>query len=98
MVMHVICVAAARMWVESVRELIISIYENRNNKFRPISEERAVLEMNIAINVAKYWNNSGKQKTGDWRFDRKSQNMRDFAALKVINRMSSAKLNLQFMT
>jgi hypothetical protein len=50
--MHVICVAAARMRVESVRELIISIYENRNNKFRPISEERVVLEMNIAINVA----------------------------------------------
>ncbi|CAB3980645.1 LIGHT-DEPENDENT SHORT HYPOCOTYLS 6 [Paramuricea clavata] len=50
MVMHVICVAAASMSVESVIESMVSIYENRNNKFRPISEERAVLEMNIAIN------------------------------------------------
>jgi hypothetical protein len=32
--------------------------------------------------MAEYWNNSGKQKTRDWHFVRKSQNMRDFAALK----------------
>jgi hypothetical protein len=77
MIMHVICIAAASMSVESVIESMVSIYENRNNKFRPISEERAVLEMNIAINgpelahadgiiqasMAEYWKNSGKQKS-----------------------------------
>ena len=112
MVMHVICVAAASMSAESVIESMVSIYENRNNNFRPISEERAVLEMNIAINgpelphadsiiqesMTEYWKNSGKRKTGDWHFVRKSQNIRDFAVSKVVDRMSSAKPNLPFMT
>ena len=76
MVMHVICVAAASMSVESVIESMVSIYENRNNKFRPISEERAVLEINIGINgpelthadgiiqasMTEYWKNSGRRK------------------------------------
>jgi hypothetical protein len=93
---------------------MVSIYENRNNKFRPISEERAVLEMNIAINcpelahadgiiqasMAEYWKNSGKRKseTRDWHFVRKSQNIKDFFSSKVIDQMSSAKPNLPFMT
>ncbi len=73
MVIHIICVAAASMSVESVIGSMVSIYENRNNKFRPILEERAVLEMNIAINgpdlahcdsviqlsMTEYWKNSG---------------------------------------
>ena len=50
MVMHAICVAAASMSIESVIESMVSVYENRNNKFRPISEENAELEMIIAIN------------------------------------------------
>ena len=75
MVMHVICVAAASMSVESVIESMVSIYENRNNKFRPISEERAVLEMNaingpelthadgiIQASMTEYWKNSGRRK------------------------------------
>ena len=93
---------------------MVSIYENRNNKFRPISEERAVLEMNIAINgpelthadgiiqasMTEYWKNSGRRKgeTKDWHFVHKSQNIKDFCSSKVIDRMSSAKPNLPFMT
>ena len=114
MIMHVICVADERMSVKSVIESMVSIYENRNNKFQPISEERAVLEMNIAINcpelahadgiiqasMAEYWKNSGKWKseTRDLHFVLKSQNIKDFSSSKVIDQMSSAKPNLPFMT
>jgi hypothetical protein len=68
--------------------------------------------MNIAINgpelphadsiiqesMTEYWKNSGKRKIGDWHFVRKLQNRRDFAVSKVVDRMSSAKPNLPFMT
>ena len=85
-------------------ESMVSIYENRNNKFRPISEERAVLEMNIAngpdlahcasviqLSMTDYWKNSGKSHSEDWHFVRRAQNIRNFTVSKVIDRMKEAR-------
>ena len=45
-IIHAVCVAAASRFAESVIESMVSIYEVRNNKLRPISEEQAqILKM-----------------------------------------------------
>ena len=53
------------MFIESVIESMVSIYENRNNKFRPIAEQRAVLEMNIAMNGPKLTHADGIIQASD---------------------------------
>lgn len=93
---HVICVTAASMSVESVIESMVSIYKNRNNKF-PISEEWAG-EMSIDINapdlahfdsliqlsMTEYWRNSGKNHNEDWHFVRRAQNIGNFSLSKSL--------------
>ncbi len=50
LVMHVICAASVSMSVESVVESVVSMYENRQSKFRHLSDDRANNEMMIAVN------------------------------------------------
>lgn len=50
MIVHIICVAAVTMSVESIIESQVSSYEYRFNKLRNVGEDRASLEMKIALN------------------------------------------------
>ena len=43
LVMHVICVASVVMSVESVVVSIVSMYENRQSKFRNLGEDRETM-------------------------------------------------------
>ena len=49
-IIHILCVAATTMSVESVVESWVSIYEAHSNKHRPISNERAEQEICVAVN------------------------------------------------
>ena len=111
-IIHAICVAATSMSVESVIESMVSMYEVRNNKHRPISEERAELEMMIAVNgpniehadsvidksMRQYWKESGEGNKTDWHFVRRSDKVTDFTASRVVERMKKSKPELPFMT
>ena len=50
LIIFALCVAAVTISVESIIESYISVYESRNSKIRPITEEHAHHEMIIAIN------------------------------------------------
>ena len=49
MIIHIIWIDAASMSVESVIKPLVSTYEGRNEKCRPLSEERE-LQMMISVN------------------------------------------------
>ena len=49
-IVHILCTAATTMSVESVVESWVSIYEGHSNKHRPISNERAEMEVSLAVN------------------------------------------------
>ena len=79
LVMHAICSASVIMSVESVVESIVSMYENRQSKFRNLGEDQGNNEMMIAVNgpniahadhileksLNSYFRN---QKDGKWHF------------------------------
>lgn len=50
LIIHIICAASVAMSVESIVESIVSMYENRQSKFRNIGEKRGNEEMMIAVN------------------------------------------------
>ena len=49
-IIHIICVAATSMRVEYIVESWVSVYESHSSKHRPISNERAELEVFLAVN------------------------------------------------
>ena len=49
-IVHIRCTAATTMSVESVVESWVSIYEGHSNKHRPISNDRAEMEVSLAVN------------------------------------------------
>ena len=49
-VIHILCVAATSITVESIVESWVSIYESHSNKHRPISNDRAEMEISVAVN------------------------------------------------
>ena len=50
LVVQVLCAAACSISVESVVESWVSIYESHRNKHRPISNDRAEMEVCVAVN------------------------------------------------
>ena len=109
LIIFALCVAAVTISVESIIESYISVYESRNSKIRPITEEHAHHEMIIAINgpelcnadnvkkksMSNYWNNQ-KRKDG-WHFTRRSEDINCYTVSKVVDRLSSQNPSLPFM-
>ena len=88
MIVYSICVVSVTMSVESTVESFVSVYENRYNKKRPITEEHAQHEMLVASNgpelahcdslvkasMANYWRNFEHQDSS--QFSRRSEDIR----------------------
>ena len=105
-----LCVAAVTISLESIIESFVSVYENRNNKKRNITEERAHHEMSIAINgpelanadnvikasMSSYWRNYAHKS--NWHFTRRSRSetIKHYTVSKVIDRMSNQKPSLSY--
>ena len=110
-IIFAVSVATVTISVESVIESYVSVYENRNNKNRPITEERAHHEMMIAINgpelsnadsiikgsMSNYWRKYSH--SNDWHFTRRSRadDIKPCTISKVIDRMNNQKPCLPFM-
>ena len=105
-----ISTAAVTVSVESIIESYVSIYEYRNNKNRPITEERAHHEMLIAVNgpelahadnvikssMLTYWKNQ-KSKNNNWHFTLRSEDIKSYTVSKTFDRISKENPSLPFM-
>lgn len=107
LVMHVICGASVIMSVESVVESIVSQYENRQSKFRNLSELRANNEMMIAVNgpnlahsdslLEKALNTYFKHhKNGKWHFTM-DQSKVSYSISKIVDSKKSKSSKLSFI-
>eukprot|EP00112_Aurelia_sp_Birch-Aquarium-sp1_P017082 Seg3933.1 transcript_id=Seg3933.1/GoldUCD/mRNA.D3Y31 product="hypothetical protein" protein_id=Seg3933.1/GoldUCD/D3Y31 len=110
MIVHVLSVASVAMTVESVVESHVSVYENRINKNRNVTEQRASQEMCIALNgpniaqsdsvvkaaISRYWQQESANEDF-WHFIRRSDNITQYFVSKVVDRISKNTSNLPFM-
>eukprot|EP00112_Aurelia_sp_Birch-Aquarium-sp1_P013876 Seg2973.2 transcript_id=Seg2973.2/GoldUCD/mRNA.D3Y31 product="hypothetical protein" protein_id=Seg2973.2/GoldUCD/D3Y31 len=110
MIVHVLSVASVAMTVESVVESHVSVYENRINKNRNFTEQRASQEMCIALNgpniaqsdsvvkaaMSRYWQQESANEDF-WHFIRRSDNITQYFVSKVVDRISKNTSNLPFM-
>lgn len=105
-----ISTAAVTVSVESIIESYASIYEYRNNKNRPIKEERAHHEMLIAVNgpelahadnlikssMSKIWKNQ-KSNNDNWHFTLRSEDIKSYTVSKTVDRISKEIPSLPFI-
>ena len=99
------------MSVESVVESWISVYEAHSNKHRPISNERAEMEVCVAVNGPKVqhadslirrslrlmFSQSKSLGDRDGHFVRRSENVKDYMVSKAVDGFVNVKNNKNFM-
>ena len=108
LVVQVLCAAACSISVESVVESWVSIYESHTKKQRPISNDRAEMEVCVAVNgpllqhadpilkealTAMYKDSKDVRNKGG-RFVRRGSNITDYAVSKSVDAFT-AKPNLK---
>ena len=111
-IIHIICVAATAISVESVVESWVSIYESHNNKHRPISNDRAEMEISVAVNgpllqhadpVLKkalkdmYKDAKDIRNRGAGRFVRRNENVADYVVSKSVDALLMKPNSKPFM-
>ena len=111
-IIHILCVAAISMSVESIVESWVSIYENHSNKHRPISNERAKMEVCVAVNGPllqhadpllvealrdMYKDSKDLRNRGAGRFVRRNNNIEDYQVSKSVDAFKMKPNSKPFM-
>ena len=111
-IIHILAVAATSITVESIVESWVSIYESHNNKHRPISNERAEMEVSVAVNGPllqhadpvliralrdMYKDAKDLQNRGFGRFVRRNNNIADYTVSKSVDAFKMKPKSKPFM-
>ena len=112
-IVHLICVAAIKVSIESVAESLVSRYETHFNSSRQSNELNSLEEMIISEKgpllqhadpilekaMSLYWKNAGQDSNGEWHFLRKSNDIRSYTggSSKVVGKLLDAQSKLSFM-
>ena len=106
-IMHTIAAASVAISCESIVQSVVSIYENRQNKFRTITDDRANFEMQIGVNgpnlsqadillentLDKYF---PEHKKGKWHFTMDSTKIA-YVISKTVDSLKNKPSKLSFM-
>ena len=106
-IMHAISAACVAISVESIVESVVSMYENRQTKFRNLGEDRANHEMQIGCNgtnlakcdrlLEKTMNSYFEtHKQGKWHFTINHSRL-EYSVSKVIDKKIATSSKLFFM-
>ena len=109
-IVHILCTAATTMSVESVVESWVSIYESHSNKHRPISNDRAEMEVCLAVNgpllqhadplikkaIKEIYKDSKDVNNRDGHFVRRNQNIADYSVSKSVDSFVKQKIQKPF--
>ena len=111
-IIHILAVAATSITVESIVESWVSIYESHSNKHRPISNERAEMEVSVAVNGPllqhadsvlimalrdMYKDAKDLQNRGIGRFVRRNNNIADYVVSKSVDAFKMKPKSKPFM-
>ena len=109
---QILAVAATSIIVESIVESWVSIYESKSNKHRPISNERAEMEVSVAVNGPllqhadpvliralrdMYKDAKDLQNRGFGRFVRRNSNIADYTVSKSVDAFKMKPKSKPFM-
>ena len=108
LIIHALCVAATSISVESIVESWVSIYESHSNKHRPISNDRAEMEVCVAVNgpliqhadpvlkkaLSDMYKDSKDVRNRGGRFIRRNENVADYSVSKSVDAFA-ARSNLK---
>ena len=111
MILHIMCCGATSLSVESVVESWISVYEAHSNKHRPISNDRAEMEVVVAVDGPKLqhadsvikkslrlmFSTSKSVADRGGHFVRRSENIKDYSVSKVVDGFASVVKKTPFM-
>ena len=111
-IVHILCTAATTMSVESIVESWVSIYESHSNKHRPISNDRAEMEVCLAVNgpllqhadplikkaTKEMFKNAKDVNNIDGHFVRRNQNIADYSVSKSIDSFVKQKNQKPFLS
>ena len=110
-IVHILCTAATSMSVESVVESWVSIYESHSNKHRPISNDRAEMEVSLAVNgpllqhadkliketIKEMFKDSKNVNNRDGHFVRRMENIADYSVSKSVDSFAKKQKLKPFM-
>ena len=99
LIVHILCLAATSISVESIVESWVSIYESHSNKHRPISNDRAEMEISVAVNgpllqhadsllkeaLKNMYKDTKDVRNRGGRFVRRNENIADYTVSKSVD-------------
>ena len=99
LIVHILCLAATSISVESIVESWVSIYESHSNKHRSISNDRAEMEILVAVNgpllqhadsllkeaLKNMYKDTKDVRNRGGRFVRRNENIADYTVSKSVD-------------